>query len=125
MSVSLKRELDFQGLDGFVSVCFVLFFPGKGGGPGFSFSGSLPPGTCAPRPGEFFVRNLYRILRPFRLGRPSRRGETEANPYPFVFCRIKCGPANSFGHLRVLFGLNVFMHFYRESGAEVSKTRGK
>ena len=24
MSVSLKRELDFQGLDGFVSVCFVL-----------------------------------------------------------------------------------------------------
>ena len=26
ISVSLKRELDFQGLDGFVSVCFVLFF---------------------------------------------------------------------------------------------------
>ena len=26
ISVSLKRELDFQGLDGFGSVCFVLFF---------------------------------------------------------------------------------------------------
>ena len=26
ISVSLKRELDFQGLYGFVSVCFVLFF---------------------------------------------------------------------------------------------------
>ncbi len=26
ISVSLKRELDFQGLHGFVSVCFVLFF---------------------------------------------------------------------------------------------------
>ena len=26
ISVSLKRELDFQGLAGFGSVCFVLFF---------------------------------------------------------------------------------------------------
>ena len=26
ISVSLKRELDFQGLDGFGSVCVVLFF---------------------------------------------------------------------------------------------------
>ncbi len=27
MSVSLKRELGFQGLVGFGSVCFALFFP--------------------------------------------------------------------------------------------------
>ena len=26
ISVSLKRELDFQGFAGFVSACFVLFF---------------------------------------------------------------------------------------------------